>query len=297
MNTYPVILKIWLVALIVCTHLQASGSDYLYNAFSDDTVKSKEIKKLEKQQEKIQLRNSHKQFAIKLAYVYAFLDTEVSFELSQGNLSSTLSLEDDLGLPSKSYFFTGSFLYRITPRSSIYAMYYGINRLENSQTNKDYIFKDETIPAGTNIQSYFNTQVISAGYMYSVLRDPNAFLGFYLNLYLMFLETGMDSDFGDINSDIKLAAPLPNLGLIASFKLTNWLNLNGGVGFFALNTRDFGGSLYNFDISLMAKPIRWLGISLSYQKFDVRVYFPSDNINSAVDYNFMGPALGLSFIF
>lgn len=69
------------------------------------------------------------------------------------------------------------------------------------------------------------------------------------------------------------------------------------VGFFSLNTRDFGGSLYNFDLSLTAKPIRWLGISLSYQQFNVRVYFPSDEINSTVEYNFRGPSLGLTFIF
>lgn len=113
----------------------------------------------------------------------------------------------------------------------------------------------------------------------------------------MFLESGVKSDIGSINANVKMAAPLPNFGLLASFRLTKWLNMNGGVGFFSLNTKDFGGSLYNFDISLMTKPVRWLGISLSYQEFDVRVLFPSDEINTVVDYNFRGPALGLSFIF
>lgn len=113
----------------------------------------------------------------------------------------------------------------------------------------------------------------------------------------MLIEMGVRSEIGDLNSDVRFAAPLPNFGLIASFNLNKWLNLNGVVGFFSLNTKDFGGSLYNFDISLMAKPVRWLGISLSYQQFDVRVYFPSEGINTVVDYNFRGPSLGLSFIF
>ncbi len=152
---------------------------------------------------------------------------------------------------------------------------------ESSQTDKDYIFKNDTIPAGTDVKAHFNTQVISAGYLFSVLRDPNAFLGFYFNIYFMFLETGVKSDLGSINSNVKLAAPLPNLGILASFRLTKWFNLNGGVGFFSLNTSDFGGSLYNFDISLMTKPLPWLGISLSYQEFDVSVTFPSDDINTS----------------
>ncbi len=179
----------------------------------------------------------------------------------------------------------------------VYTHYYGIYRGKDHQTDRDYIFKNDTIPKGTDLKAHFNTQVISAGYLFSVLRDPNAYLGFYFNIYFMFLDTGVKSDLGTINSNVKLAAPLPNLGLLVSFRLTKWLNLNGGLGFFSLNTKDFGGSLHNFDISLMSRPLPWLGISLTYQEFDVRLKFLSGNINTVVDYNFRGPSLGVSFIF
>lgn len=297
MKNYSPIVKAFLMLLIICSSLYAAGANYLADAFSTDTIKDKEFKKLERMAERDKLRNSHSRYGIRFGYVYAFLDTEVSFELPNRNLSSNLSLEKNLGLPSNSYFFTGSFLYRFTPRSGAYAHYYGINREDHSQTDQDYIFKRDTIPEGTNVNVHFNTQVISVGYLYSVLRDPNAFLGFYFNIYFMYMETGVKSDHNAINSDVKLIAPLPNIGLLASFRLTHWLNLNGGVGFFSLNTSDFGGSLYNFDISLMTRPIKWLGVSLSYQEFDVRVRFPADEINTVVDYNFRGPALAVSFIF
>lgn len=286
-----------LMMLIVGLNLQAGQDNYLLASIPADSVKDKENKKIERQAERDTLRSSHNRFGIRVNYVYAFLDTEVSFELPHGNLSSTISLEQNMGLPSNSFFFTGSFLYRITPRSGVYAQYYGINRSKNSIADKDYIFKEDTILAGTNIKSHFNTQVISAGYLLSVLRDHNAFFGVYFNLYFMFLETGVNSDLGEINSNVELVAPLPNFGIVASFRLTKWLNLNGGVGFFSLNTSGFGGSLHNFDVSLMFKPLRWLGISLSYQEFNVRVTFLSDDINTTVDYNFRGPAMGLSFIF
>ena len=42
------------------------------------------------------------------------IDTEISFELPEGNLHSVIILENDPGLPSISYFFTGMFLFRIT---------------------------------------------------------------------------------------------------------------------------------------------------------------------------------------
>jgi hypothetical protein len=283
--------------LFVSLNVSAMQLDYSTYFVVSDSVKDKEAKKVERQEERIQLRHSHNRFGLKFSYVYAFLDTELSFELPHGNLNSTLSLEQNLGLPENSFFFTGSFLYRITPRSGIYAQYYGINRSENSQTTEDIIFLRDTISAGTNINVHFNSQVVSAGYLFSVLRSPNAFLGFYFNIYFMYVETGVNSDGGFINSNVKLIAPLPNLGILASFKLSKWLYFNGSVGFFSINTSSLGGSLHNFDLSLMARPIHWLGLSLSYQEFDVRMEFPSDDVNTVVDYNFRGPAVGLSFFF
>lgn len=296
MKKFPVILILSLL-LFVGVNVYAEKAFYLTSEVLNDTTKSKETKKKKRELERIQLRHSHSRFSIKFGYVYAFLDTKVSFDLPEGNLSTTLSLEQNLGLPGKSLFFTGSFLYRITPRSGIYTQYYGINRSESSQTDKDYSFKTDTIPAGTDINAHFNTQVISTGYLLSILRDPDAFLGFYFNVYLMFLETGVNSEIGSINENVEFVAPLPNFGLIASFKLTKWLYLNGGVGFFSLHTSYGGGSLYNFDISLMARPVRWLGINLSYQEFDVRVDFPMNDVYTVIDYNFRGPSVGLSFFF
>ncbi|MDN3641911.1 hypothetical protein QWY87_04320 [Lutimonas halocynthiae] len=282
---------------IFCLNLQAFGLSHSMGVIPIDTLKSKADKKLDRQNERDIFKSNNKRFKISFDYVHATLDTEISFELPEGNLHSVISLENDLGLPSNSYFFTGSFLYRITPSSGLYAQYYGINRKENTQTKRDLIFKGEIIPAGTDIEAHFNTQVISTGYLYSVLKNPDAHLGFYFNIYLMFLETAVQSAYGYQDLNVELVAPLPNFGILASFKLNKWLYFNGNIGFFALKLEDFGGSLHNLDIAFMAKPVDWLGIDLSYQVFDVMVEFPSDDINTKIDYNFRGPSIGLSFFF
>ena len=113
----------------------------------------------------------------------------------------------------------------------------------------------------------------------------------------MFVETGIESVYGFQDLDVELLAPLPNFGILASFKLNKWLYFNGNIGFFALKLDDFGGSIHNYDLTLMAKPVNWLGIDLSYQVFDVMVEFPSDGINTEIEYNFRGPSIGLSFFF
>lgn len=283
-----------LCAAIISTYAFGQNDDA---EKSPDTISSKAKRLENKYERRLALRNSHARFTIAAGFVYAFLETKASFMIPNGILSANIGLEDNFGLPDKETFFVGSFIYRATPRSGVYADYYSISRSETRETDQDYIFLDDTIPAGTNSQAFFNTRVLSAGYLLSILDDPHSYLGAYFNLYFMNLETGVKSDIGNIDLKIGITAPLPNFGLVAKFELTKWLSLDGKFGFFSLNTNSFGGKIYSVNAAVIFKPLRWMGISLSYQEFDVDVYFISSGIDTQIEYNFRGPALGLSFTF
>ena len=268
----------------------------------------KELKKEHKEERKTEkkkkikegiqeMKDANSRFVLKVDNVFASLDTRVTFKGPNGILNFSLGLEDNLGLPSSRYFLAGSFMYRITPRHGLYAEYYGINRTQDYQTRDELYFLDDTIPAGTATSAFFNTQVISVGYMLSALKDPDAFLGFYFNLYLMDIKTGVNSEIGNFTRELGLAVPLPNIGVVGMFKLTNWLTFNTTVGLFSLNTKEFGGNIFSLDVSLIFKPVRWLGIGLSYRQFNVSVYYIEYGIDTVIEYNFKGPSLGLVFIF
>ncbi len=276
---------------------QANTEVFLTKEISKDTLKTEKNRKAKREQEKEDLRNSHARLKIKVDNVFAKLDTRATFQFDDGIFNVSLGLEDNFGLPNNKNFFTGSIYYRFTPRSGIYTRYYGINREKTIHTDQDYYFLDQMIPAGSTITSYFNTQVISTGYLLSIIKEPDTFLGFYFNLYIMRLETGVKSDTDGINKKVDVLAPLPNLGLIIAYNLTNWLSLEGDIGFFSLHTQDYGGSLYSLDVSLILHPIHWLGLNLGYKEFDINFFFPEGNVNTIIDYNFKGPSLGLSFVF
>jgi len=284
-----------ILMLFVCSNLQAKSGDLLAPPKDNDTTRR--LRKEQREQEKSNLRYSHKRGFIKAAIVFAKLQTTGSFSGQNALISANISLENNLGLPDKSTFFTGSIMYRFTPRSGLYAEYYGLNRGVSHTTTEELIFMRDTIPAGTAGNAFFNTQVLSIGYLLSILRDPDAFLGVYFNAYGILIETGFSVDHSEINPNFKFIAPLPSFGIVALFRLTKWLQLHGDVGFFNLQISTFGGSMYSFDVALDFKPTRWLGITISYQEFDVNVYIPSDEINTTIDYNFRGPAIGLSFVF
>ncbi len=287
-SKFSYIRVVYLLVLVLGPYiLNAQITDVELQNHKDDTLFKKELRK----QEKVSLKNSHQRNLVFLSLVNASLKTQVSFELLDGLFSANVGLEQNLGLPDQSVFFTGAYIYRATPRSGIYLQYYGINRTKNWQTEKELIFLADTIPSGLQTTTYFNTQVFSGGYLFSILRDPHAFLGVYFNVFVIFLKTGVKSDVGNIDLGFNLGAPLPNLGLLAVFKLSQWLQFNADVGFFSLSTKNFGGSIYDLDVGLTFKVAKFLGLSIAYQEFDVSIYFPNNEINTVVDYNFRGPSI------
>lgn len=280
-------------AIFILTLFFTAASAQNENPVHKDSLSKKELR----HEHRKAFRENNKQIFFSFSTVYADLNTRASFDFLDGFLTANVGLENNLGLPNKKSFFTGSLMYRITPSSGVYAHYYGINRAEAYVTKEDIVFLGDTIPAGSEARAYFNTQVVSAGYLLSLLKDPNAFLGAYFNIYLMSLGTGVSSDLGNIDAKVYLTAPLPNFGILADFRLKDWLYLGGNIGFFSIYLDDFGGSLYNLSARLTFKPAHWLGLHVSYQEFDIRVEFPFEGIQTAIDYNFRGPAVGLNLMF
>jgi len=255
----------------------------------------KEIKKTNKELRRKELKESHSRLFIHAAYVFANLDTRVTFARPDGILKATIGIEKNLGLPSHLSFFSGSAIYRFTPSSGLYVNYYGFNRKHAYTTKEDLYWMGDTIPAGTASVIFFKTRVFSAGYLLSILKKPYSFLGTYINFYVMPLKIGINSGITNFNRHLHVVAPLPNIGLIAMFRLTKWLWVQGNIGVFSLYTKSLGGYIQDLNISFPVRINRWLSVSFNYQKFYVHALFPDQKLDTYVDYTFHGPAVGLTF--
>jgi hypothetical protein len=263
-----------------------------------DTLSKKELRKKRKADGIKMLKTKHSRFLIQYDYVFADLNTRVTFSGPNEILKISLGLENNLGLPSKASFSSLSFVYRITKRSGFYTNYYGINREKIYTAQQELVFLGDTISAGASLTTYFNTHIVSAGYIFSALTHPDAYLGFYVNLYLLYLKTGFRTIDENKSQELVLAMPLPNFGFIGSFKLTKRLIFYGSIGVFSLNTKDYGGMINSFSIGLGIAPTRWIAVNLSYKDFNIKAYNNVDKeISAVVEYNFKGPSIGLTFKF
>ena len=267
------------------------------NGTAKDSLSKRESRKQFRKEWRQDVHALNRRFFFRCNLIYANLETRLSFHVLGNFLTASIGIEEDLGFPDKSLLVSGSFLGRITPRSGIYAEYYGLNRSVNYLAERDIIFLKDTIPAGTTGGAFFNTRMFSAGYIFSVMKSPDSFLGIYLNALLMKLSTGMHIDYQDYNEESVAVLPNPTFGLLMAFRITDDLTFNGSVGFFAFRNNALDESLYHFNISLNYRPVSWLGLSLSYQEFDIKVIFPEENVDVQVDYNYSGPSFGIDFSF
>jgi hypothetical protein len=282
--------------LYVASFNNIIGAEFISDITLSDSTKT-QLKEAVKEKKKQELKESGERLFLKSTFIYATLNTSITFDLVNSIFSATVSLENDFKLPATRLFFTGTFIYRFTPSSGIYASYYGINRKTTFTTAKEFIFLGETIPAGINGNAYFNTRVLSVGYLLTILQKKHVFFAAYFNAYLLNYSTGFKAENVNINENIAVTFPLPNFGLLARFPINNWLSITANVGYFGISFKEFGGNINSFDLSVEFRPIHWLGISLSYDSFDLNLYSVQNKIDYIVDYNFKGPAIGLAIIF
>jgi hypothetical protein len=227
----------------------------------------------------------------------AFINSSARFEGPNSILSVNIDLEEHLGLRSEKMIYYGTFVYRFTPRSGINAMYYSLNRNTDRILKEDIIFLGDTIPKGIVVSAYMNTSIISIGYLFSIIADENSFFGAFVNVYLANIKVGISSDVFEVKRSTQYYAATPNFGLLASFKLKQWMSISGGIGFFFLDTEDWSAAFQDLQITADFFPVKWLGLSVGYQAFDIRGTFQENKYTAHLNYSIKGPAFGIKFRF
>ncbi len=285
------------VVIIFCLLLWPIYLDAQNNNTTDSTEINENKKAIRKANRKLARQEMKQHFSIGVSATYAWVNSGVRFEEKNGIFSAQIDLEQHLGLADQKWIYSGFIIYRMTPRSGFNGLYYQLNRREDYILTDDVIFMKDTIDKGTEISGYFNTKVASFGYLFSILPDPKAFLGIYLNLYLAEIKLGINAETINVKRNVTYIAATPNFGFVASFMLRKWLVVGGGVGMFFYDTKNLSGSFYDMQVVAEFYPAKWLGLSIGYRVFDVKAKFPEENYNTYINYNLRGPSAGLRFKF
>ena len=236
-------------------------------------------------------------FQVQINGIYAILETNLRFESATGVLGVKINFEDNLGMDKYRIMPMVQARFNIKGRHNLFGLYYGLPRDSYFVTKKDIEFGDRFIEAGTEISSYFNTNVYSLGYMYDAVSDSRSRLGLFVNFYILTVASGVSSNTQPIDENFRVTAPLPNFGAQAYYRISDWFGVSGLFSLFFLSIDDYAGSIHTLGGQMDFYLNRWLELGLGYYLFDLNLEVSKEQFTGLFDYLYQGPYLSVGFRF
>ncbi|RJF85945.1 outer membrane beta-barrel protein [Sphingomonas cavernae] len=244
-------------------------------------------------------------FWLEASAYFPKVDTDVSVSSNTANnIGTQIDLESDLGLDDDSTlpaFFAGV---RIGGNFSIGAEYYSLGRDGTVDLARDITFDGVTYPAAASVTSSFNTDVYRLTLGYAFVRNDNLEIGGALGLHATDFEIQLEGtgNVGNTTGQFQsrrrsVLAPLPTVGLFATFEVAPRVTLNGRIDYLSLKIDDYDGRLINSQAAIMYRAFKNVGIGAMYRYVDYRVDVEKANWRGRVAYEFKGPAIFLQIGF
>jgi len=234
------------------------------------------------------------------AFLTAF-DTNLRVDSKTLGEGTEIGLEDDLNFDDSTITYNINAYVRIANRHRIAGGYYVFDRDSSATLNTQIQVGDEIFPAGANVTSEFNLQVIPIAYSYSFINNEknefSALVGLHWNKVEFKLNgyagAGTASLIADVTADAD--APLPMIGIDYEHRFSERWTAGLTASAFYLkasgSTFAFKGSLLNLGVNTEYWFFNNLGIgaALSYFKLDAEV--EDDSWKGEFDYQYWGPQL------
>ena len=241
-------------------------------------------------------------------YLQAFspaLDTEVRLDSSNGQPGTTINFEQNLGLEDTKTVPAAGFAWRFAKRHRLRFDFFKLNRSSAAFTTSEIRFGDQVFQAELPISSFFDTEVYSLGYGYSIIRNERAELGLIAGLSVQDIAVGLKSNRGSLailEEESELTAPLPTFGLAGAYALNDKWLLRAVASYFALELglseeENLGGEIINLEFGIEYLAFTNLSFELRYAYFNVDAEFTNERRLTTIKYQYRGPKLGIGIRF
>ena len=250
-----------------------------------------------------------KRWSIGAGYFAPDLDTKIIVTDENQIVGTGISFENNLGLDDSEG--TGLLFvkWRMFKRHSLEYRYFALDRSATTTDGSvtiaigEDIF-DITLP----IQSFFDITANEIAYSYSLLFDEKKDLHLGIGLSIQDLELGIQGTASSPNpgeildSRLSSNAPLPTLNVGFNYAFNDKWLFKSRLGWLAVEAdfgadEDLSGQIINANLGIQWNAFKNVGFFLDYQVFDVDVDYLDRGVLFAIDYDYMGPVLGVDVNF
>jgi hypothetical protein len=188
------------------------------------------------------------------------IGTAVDFTQTLGGDTSTDALRIDT-------------LYHFNERHAIGFSWYRVGLSGEKNLNQQIQIRDNVISAGAATQTSLSFNTYRLLYNYSFYRSEKAELAFSPGLYMMktnFNFSGQGTINGTAGSTVivnqQLTLPLPSVGLVANYNITQKLKFESRYDFFYLSIGNYSGSMFELYAGLEYRIVRHFALGAAYDR-------------------------------
>ncbi len=247
-------------------------------------------------------------FSLSGGYFIAAADT--SLRLGAENIGVSIDAEKLLGLDTSQAVFriAGSWRFTDNRRHRLDLSWFSFRRSGDKTLLQDIQIEDKdgsiiTIPANTEVSSYYDMDIYQANYSYSFFQDDRVDIAALLGVYVMPIDFGIRA-VGVLNEEgsADFTAPLPVIGLRTDVALTSKWFLRSGLELFYLEIDSFTGTIFTTHAAIEYIPWKHVGFGLGADLMNLGVEsdgedYPQIDFKGKVDFRYAGAQLYCKIFF
>ncbi len=245
---------------------------------------------------------------VKLGGLVSVLDSTLTFGLQSGS-GVKINGEDELGLDSKLTVIRAEGMFRPgdSRRQQLDVSYAGFHRDGDTTLSGGMTIDNITYPAGADVRTVFNFDLIRASYSYALVQTERMRLAVGAGAYVVPVKYGVDIQTTTGRSALEggdATLPLPELALRAEFQLLPKLFLNASIDGIYFNVSDLKVGLLDTTVALEYRPWRYFGLGFGYsgtlaevESESTHSHYPGGNSVGNVHVRYSGLSLYGKFTF
>lgn len=222
-------------------------------------------------------------------------NTEARLQSSTG-VGAIVDFEDTLGLSQTQWVPQGIGRWRFSERWRLEAEYFRLNRNGSKTIEQDITWGDQSIAAGTLVETEFDVSVARVSCGYSFFKTEDKEIGLALGFHVTDFKATVGASGGTAET-AKLLAPLPVLSLYDQFALTDQWAIASRLDIFKLAYDPYRGHVLSVGIDALYQPWRHVGIGLGWRTLQIRASVDDSDWRGDLNTNYQGPVLFLSTSF
>lgn len=229
-------------------------------------------------------------------------DTTVRVDGHDGTIGNEVDFKHDFGFKDSDRFRLDGY-WRFFKRHKLRVMYFDNSSDAERTISRDIHFGDNVFPLNASVKASVDTQIIEVAYEYSLWRSDSFELAGTIGLHNLRVtmalsaaasSTGLGTD---LRSTAEGNGPLPVIGMRFIWALNNQFYFDGLAQFFALKIDNYDGSLSDYKLDFVWKPIKNFGVGVGYNQFTTRLDVTSDKFNGKLKFDYGGPLLFVNVSF